>query len=286
MDGSWRVRPAAEALRDSHRIRLVLANDDWQAVGYQLGVVELIRTSEEPQVTGHLGPDLLGPDWDCAEAVRRLAAEPGRPIGEALLDQRNLAGIGHIFYGRDAVPARRQPVASSRRGRGPRRHGRTRAPPAGGQQGADRPGDDRGHQARPGELGVWAGGPTVPPVPDTDQEGRAGSSGPGTAQVLVPVLPEIALRAVHYERPTSLMASASRWNVRQWTSTTPPPWLRDARRGGRGRRRLPSPPSLTVSAGPTCGTRYPPYGRQLHRPHGCSTAYRTGISAGETARGR
>jgi endonuclease VIII len=97
MDGSWRVRPAAEQVKDSHRIRLVLANDDWQAIGYQLGVVELIRTSEERQVTGHLGPDLLGPDWDCAEAVRRLSAEPGRPIGEALLDQKNLAGIGNLY---------------------------------------------------------------------------------------------------------------------------------------------------------------------------------------------
>jgi len=97
MDGTWRVRPAAERIPDSHRIRLVLANDDWQAIGYQLGVVELIRTSDEPQVTGHLGPDLLGPDWDCAEAVRRLSAEPGRPIGEALLDQRNLAGIGNFY---------------------------------------------------------------------------------------------------------------------------------------------------------------------------------------------
>ena len=97
MDGSWRVRPAAEPVRDNHRIRLLLANDDWQAVGYQLGVVELIRTSEEERVTGHLGPDLLGADWDCAEAVRRLAAEPDRPIGEALLDQRNLAGAGSIL---------------------------------------------------------------------------------------------------------------------------------------------------------------------------------------------
>ena len=78
-------------------VAVVLANDEWQAVGYQLGVVELIRTSEEPQVTGHLGPDLLGPDWDCAEAVRRLSAEPARPIGEALLDQRNLAGIGNLY---------------------------------------------------------------------------------------------------------------------------------------------------------------------------------------------
>ena len=97
MDGSWRIRPAAERMAESHRIRLVLANEEWQAIGYQLGVVELFRTSAEPQVTGHLGPDLLGPDWDCAEAVRRLSAEPGRPIGEALLDQRNLAGIGKTF---------------------------------------------------------------------------------------------------------------------------------------------------------------------------------------------
>ena len=104
MDGSWRVRPAAEQLKDSHRIRLILANGDWQAVGYQLGVVELIRTSDEETITGHLGPDLLGPDWDCAEAVRRLSAEPARPIGEALLDQRNLAGfctgLGNVRPGR------------------------------------------------------------------------------------------------------------------------------------------------------------------------------------------
>ena len=97
MDGSWRVQRAAEPVRESHRIRLVLANEEWRAVGYQLGVVELIRTSDESRVTGHLGPDLLGPDWDCAEAVRRLSAEPGRAIGEALLDQRNLAGIGNIY---------------------------------------------------------------------------------------------------------------------------------------------------------------------------------------------
>jgi endonuclease-8 len=97
MEGSWRVRPAAEKIRDSHRIRLLLANEDWQAIGYQLGVVELIRTREEATVTGHLGPDLLGPDWDRDEAVRRLCAEPDRPIGEALLDQRNLAGIGNVY---------------------------------------------------------------------------------------------------------------------------------------------------------------------------------------------
>jgi endonuclease VIII len=97
MDGAWRIRPATERIRDSHRIRLLLANDQWQAIGYQLGVVELIRTSDEARAVGHLGPDLLGPDWDRAEAVRRLSAEPDRPAGEALLDQRNLAGIGNFY---------------------------------------------------------------------------------------------------------------------------------------------------------------------------------------------
>lgn len=97
MDGSWRVTAAAEPVRDSHRIRLILANDTWQATGYQLGVVELVRTREEQRVTGHLGPDLLGPDWDRDEAVRRLRAQPDRPIGEALMDQRNLAGIGNVY---------------------------------------------------------------------------------------------------------------------------------------------------------------------------------------------
>ena len=97
MDGSWRVKPASERLRDSHRIRLVLANDTWQAVGYQLGMVEVLPTEQEQRVTGHLGPDLLGPDWDRAEAVRRLRADPARPVGEALLDQRALAGIGNLY---------------------------------------------------------------------------------------------------------------------------------------------------------------------------------------------
>ncbi len=97
MEGRWRIAPASERLRDSYRIRLVLANDQWRATGYELGIVELLRTAQEDRVTGHLGPDLLGPDWDQAEAVRRLSADPERSAGEALLDQRNLAGIGNVY---------------------------------------------------------------------------------------------------------------------------------------------------------------------------------------------
>lgn len=97
MDGSWRIRRAGGYPPRDHRVRLVLANAEWQAVGYLLGVVEVLATSREHQAVGHLGPDLLGPDWDEAEAVRRLAAAPDRPVGEALLDQKNLAGIGNLY---------------------------------------------------------------------------------------------------------------------------------------------------------------------------------------------
>ena len=97
MDGSWRIRPAGGYPPRDHRVRLVLANDAWQAVGYLLGVVEILPTAQEERAIGHLGPDLLGSDWDAAEAVRRLRTDPARPIGEALLDQRNLAGIGNLY---------------------------------------------------------------------------------------------------------------------------------------------------------------------------------------------
>ncbi len=98
MEGSWRISPAADYPLRDHRIRLILANP--RAAGGRAscsGSTEVVRTSQEDRVVGHLGPDLLGPDWDAGEAVRRLAAAPDRTIGEALLDQRNLAGIGTIY---------------------------------------------------------------------------------------------------------------------------------------------------------------------------------------------
>jgi endonuclease VIII len=99
MEGYWRVRAVTPGARpvESFKLRLVLANAQWEAAGYQLGVTEVIRTADEDRVVGHLGPDLLGPDWDPAEAVRRLSSDPDRAIGEALLDQRNLAGIGNVY---------------------------------------------------------------------------------------------------------------------------------------------------------------------------------------------
>ena len=98
MEGSWHLlAPGARWSRPVWTARAVLHTDTVVAVGFDLGVVELVATAAEHTVVGHLGPDLLGPDWDAAEAVRRLSAEPGRRVHEALLDQRLLAGIGNLY---------------------------------------------------------------------------------------------------------------------------------------------------------------------------------------------
>lgn len=99
MDGAWRVFAAGRPWHGGpeYEIRAVLATADHTAVGYRLPVLELLRTADEERVVGHLGPDLLGPDWDAGRAAANLLARPERPLGEALLDQRNLAGIGNIY---------------------------------------------------------------------------------------------------------------------------------------------------------------------------------------------
>jgi endonuclease VIII len=98
MEGAWRIAPAGgPPPAQSHTLRVLLANTEWVAAGYQLGITEVLRTAREDQVVGHLGPDLLGPDWDPAAAVARLARDPDRAIGEALLDQRNVSGLGTIY---------------------------------------------------------------------------------------------------------------------------------------------------------------------------------------------
>ncbi|MEV7195628.1 DNA-formamidopyrimidine glycosylase family protein [Streptomyces sp. NPDC093510] len=99
MDGSWRIYAPGERWRGGpgHQIRAILGTAENTAVGYRLPVLELLRTTDEDKAVGHLGPDLLGPDWDPELALSNLRAAPERPLGEALLDQRNLAGIGNVF---------------------------------------------------------------------------------------------------------------------------------------------------------------------------------------------
>jgi endonuclease-8 len=102
MNGSWhRYRPGERWRRPPGRARLVLEVDGAVAVCFDAPVVELFesRTEHLHPSLSRLGPDVLAPDFDAAEAHRRLRA-PARAeleIGVALVDQRALAGIGNIY---------------------------------------------------------------------------------------------------------------------------------------------------------------------------------------------
>ncbi len=97
MEGTWQVGPSgARWRRPAHTARVILRTATTEAVGFQV-LLDLVRTPSEDDLVGHLGPDLLGPDWDADESLARLSVDPARPIGDALLDQRNLAGIGNVF---------------------------------------------------------------------------------------------------------------------------------------------------------------------------------------------
>lgn len=101
------VRSQAEAVRplsydvargQGSPVRAVLRTARVEAVGFDVKDVRLVPTRlEEHELVGYLGPDILGPDWDLDEALSRLRTRPERAIASALMDQRNLAGIGNVY---------------------------------------------------------------------------------------------------------------------------------------------------------------------------------------------
>lgn len=112
MDGIWKVNgtpfrssDTGPPPRTAHTIRIVLEVEHTdgrrvRAIAYDVKQVRLLPTEQEGELVGHLGPDLLDPDWGEAhrsDVLTRLDAEPERPIGLALLDQRIVAGIGNVY---------------------------------------------------------------------------------------------------------------------------------------------------------------------------------------------
>ncbi|MGC0368530.1 DNA-formamidopyrimidine glycosylase family protein [Microbacterium sp. SLBN-111] len=97
MEGRWDVyRPGERWRRPAFKARAIVGVTGADTVGFDLAMVEVLPTADEDRVVGHLGPDLLGPDWDEAEAVRRVLADT-RAVHVALLDQRNVAGFGNVY---------------------------------------------------------------------------------------------------------------------------------------------------------------------------------------------
>ncbi|GAA1003150.1 Fpg/Nei family DNA glycosylase [Nocardiopsis tropica] len=98
MEGQWHVyRPGERWRKPGHTARAVLTVEGAQVVGFSLGLLEVLATEAVDGALAHLGPDPLGPDWDAERAAANLGADPARPIGLALLDQRALAGVGNVY---------------------------------------------------------------------------------------------------------------------------------------------------------------------------------------------
>ncbi len=98
MDGAWHLYRSGERWRaPGFQARAVIRTQGIEAVGFRLGICELLRTAGEEHRLRHLGPDVLGEDWDVAEVLRRLQLHPEREIGTMLIDQRVMAGPGNIY---------------------------------------------------------------------------------------------------------------------------------------------------------------------------------------------
>jgi endonuclease-8 len=100
MNGSWHIYRPGERWRCPTRdMRVVVATSDFVAVGFNIPVAEFIRTDRVPkhQELSRLGPDVLSSRFDADEAVKRLRGRISSQIGEALLNQRVLAGLGNVY---------------------------------------------------------------------------------------------------------------------------------------------------------------------------------------------
>jgi endonuclease-8 len=101
MTGSWGVyRTGQRWRRAPRRAWLVMRCEGVEVVQFDGPVLELMsdsRSRSDPRLAA-LGPDVIGPSFDEEDFLRRLREDdPTRPIGDALLDQRTIAGIGNLW---------------------------------------------------------------------------------------------------------------------------------------------------------------------------------------------
>ena len=100
MHGVWHLyRRGTRWRRPRSDMRLVIATAEYEAVAFNVPVAELIRAGdlERSPAVKNLGPDILGEEFDAADAAERIAMMPEIDMAEALLNQQALAGIGNIF---------------------------------------------------------------------------------------------------------------------------------------------------------------------------------------------
>jgi len=114
MNGRVRLYALASAPAIAMRAAsVVLETPMHRVVVYEAPVARLLRTRD---LRGdlhfrELGPDLLGPSFDLSEACERLVARKSQPLGEALMDQSVVAGIGNVWKSELCFTLRMDPFA-------------------------------------------------------------------------------------------------------------------------------------------------------------------------------
>ena len=113
MNGSWHVHAPGQRRRKPVRSAwVVLATEGGvEAAQYGGPTLRVLRTAalrRDPKLA-RIGPDLLAPGFDPADSIRLLRAAPERELGDALLDQAKVAGIGNIFKSEACFAARLDP---------------------------------------------------------------------------------------------------------------------------------------------------------------------------------
>ena len=114
MSGSWhRYRPGETWRRPPRQASAILETPESVAVAFNTPVVELLTDADLRRSVPltSLGPDLLGRTFDADEALRRLRDRDGEQLGNALLDQRAVAGIGNVVKSEVAFRERLDPWA-------------------------------------------------------------------------------------------------------------------------------------------------------------------------------
>ncbi len=100
MNGSWHIyRPGERWHRPARDMRVLVATENFVAVGFSVPEAELLsdRDIARHRQLRALGPDLLHASFDADDARARLRAHGDAAIGDALLNQRVMAGIGNVF---------------------------------------------------------------------------------------------------------------------------------------------------------------------------------------------
>ena len=113
MHGGWHVyRPGQSWRRSTSQAWISLAADDAEAVNFGGSFMRIGRRKRllrDPRLV-RLGPDILAPDFQTAGAIVRMRGSgPSTELGEALLDQSQVAGIGNIFKSEGTFEARVDP---------------------------------------------------------------------------------------------------------------------------------------------------------------------------------